>query len=205
MCRCLFGRLLACLFACVVILPASPALAEGGRMLFSFESSSASSTWRTVNDGVMGGRSVGRARINQDENLEFYGNLSLANNGGFASVRARGYQMSLKSGDTIVLRVKGDGRVYNLNLYTPNFRTAFSYRARFRTLKDKWGTVRIPLSDFRATSFGRTVGGQPRPDQVNGIGILLGDKNPGSFKLEVDWIKVESAASTNSSEAKQDG
>ena len=28
------------------------------------------------------------------------------------------------------------------------------------------------------------------PGAVNGLGILLGDKKPGPFELEVDWIKV---------------
>jgi hypothetical protein len=31
------------------------------------------------------------------------------------------------------------------------------------------------------------------PSQIGGIGILLGDKKAGAFKMEVDWIKVTSA------------
>ena len=28
------------------------------------------------------------------------------------------------------------------------------------------------------------------PSEVNGLGILLGDKKAGPFKLEVEWIKA---------------
>ena len=127
-------------------------------MLFSFETSDAAARWQTTNDGVMGGRSDGRFKINEDNNMEFFGTLSLENNGGFASVRSRGTNLGLERGESIVARVRGDGREYSLNLYTPTRRTAFSYRAKFSTRKDEWIEVRIPLEKFVATSFGRVVG-----------------------------------------------
>ena len=164
----------------------------GGRILFSFDNSDAAAQWQTTNDGVMGGRSDGRFRINEDRNMEFFGTLSLENNGGFASVRARGSNLGLEKGDSIVARVRGDGREYSLNLYTPSRRMAYSYRAKFRTQKDEWIEVRIPLDKFEATSFGRVVRNQPLdPSDVNGLGILLGDKKAGPFELEIDWIKVD--------------
>jgi hypothetical protein len=46
------------------------------------------------------------------------------------------------------------------------------------------------VDEFEATSFGRVVRGQLDPSQVNGLGILLGDKKAGPFRLEVEWIKV---------------
>ena len=46
--------------------------------------------WTIVNDGVMGGVSDGRFRITADQTMEFFGTLSLENNGGFASVRSSG-------------------------------------------------------------------------------------------------------------------
>ena len=64
------------------------------RILFKFDNPEAAKPWQTVNDGVMGGRSSGRFKINDDKNMEFFGTLSLENNGGFASVRARGEQSS---------------------------------------------------------------------------------------------------------------
>jgi len=182
------------LFAASVALLSSTVVAENrDRLLFSFDESEVAKQWQTVNDGVMGGRSDGRFRINEDKNMEFYGTLSLANNGGFASVRARGSQLQLGDGDAIVARVRGDGREYSLNLYTPTRRIAFSYRTKFKTKKDEWIEVRLPLDQFVATSFGRVLRNQSLdPAKVNGIGILLGDKKSGPFKLEIDWIKASS-------------
>ena len=174
--------------------PANIGMAEDKdkeRLLFTFDKPESAGSWRTTNDGVMGGRSDGRFKINKDKKMEFFGTLSLENNGGFASVRSRGSNLGLQNGDSIVVRVRGDGREYSLNLYTPSRRMAFSYRTKFKTRKDEWIDVRIPLDKFVATSFGRVIRSQVLdPGAVNGLGILLGDKKPGPFELEVDWIKV---------------
>jgi NADH dehydrogenase [ubiquinone] 1 alpha subcomplex assembly factor 1 len=170
--------------------------APNPRTLFSFNNPDSVRQWQAVNDGVMGGRSDGRFRINQYKNLEFFGNLSLANNGGFASVRSRGTSLNLKIGDSIVMKVRGDGREYTLNLYTPARRMAFSYRVTFSTTKGEWTEISVPLSKFVATSFGRVVSNVPlRPSQVSGIGVLLGDKKPGAFKLEIESVSVRSTGS----------
>ncbi len=60
--------------------------------------------------------------------IEFYGTLSLENNGGFASVRSRPKKLGIKSGDSIAARVRGDGREYNMNLYVPRDSGGYSYR-----------------------------------------------------------------------------
>jgi hypothetical protein len=39
--------------------------------------------WQIINDGVMGGMSEGRFKINTDQTADFWGNVSLENNGGF--------------------------------------------------------------------------------------------------------------------------
>jgi hypothetical protein len=28
------------------------------------------------------------------------------------------------------------------------------------------------------------------PGQINGLGVMLSDKNPGAFRLEIEWVKV---------------
>lgn len=183
----------ATLILSVLALAADAAASE--RTLFDFRAPDAARRWQAVNDNVMGGRSQGRFRMTDDRTMLFTGNLSLANNGGFASVRSRAENLNLSTGDTIVARVRGDGREYSFNLYPSRQRTAFSYRTSFRTKKDEWIEVRLPLTQFVATSFGRVVRNQPLdPAKVSGVGILLGDKKPGAFRLEVDWIKVRPAA-----------
>ena len=161
-------------------------------VLFDFSSPTAAAKWQAVNDGVMGGVSDGRFRITGRQTLEFFGTLSLENNGGFASVRSRPGELGLEAGDTLAVRVRGDGREYQVNLYTAERRTAFSYRAPLRTRAGEWVEVRIPLPGFLATSFGQVVrgAGPVDPAGVVSVGFLLADKLPGPFLLEVEWIRV---------------
>ena len=162
------------------------------RPLVDFTGPEAARRWQAVNDGVMGGVSDGRFRITDEETLEFFGTLSLENNGGFASVRTRPADLGLAAGDTIVVRVKGDGREYVLNLYPKTRRMAFSYRAPLPTRKDEWTEVSVPLADFIPTSFGRRVGGMGpvEPDEVDSLGFMLSDKQAGPFRMQVEWVRV---------------
>ena len=77
------------------------------RPLLDFAGPDAAQRWQAVNDGVMGGVSDGRFRMNPDRTMEFFGRLSLENNGGFASVRTKPTNFNIHAGDTLVVRVKG--------------------------------------------------------------------------------------------------
>jgi NADH dehydrogenase [ubiquinone] 1 alpha subcomplex assembly factor 1 len=144
--------------------------------LFDFTRTDARKEWQTVNDGVMGGVSEGKFKITDTKTLEFFGKLSLENNGGFASVRTRAKKIGLEKGDTLVAKVRGDGREYSLNLYLNKPLIAFSYRATVQTKNNEWIEVKLPLDKFQATSFGRPVrdAGPVDPQEVNGLGFLLG-------------------------------
>lgn len=159
-------------------------------VLFDFTKADAATEWQTVNDGVMGGVSEGNFKV-AAKRLEFFGALSLENNGGFTSVRTKPKKIGLENGDTLVALIRGDGREYSLNLYLDKPLMAFSYRAAVQTKKDIWIEVMVPLDKFEATSFGRVVkdAGTVNPSEVNAVGFLLGDKQAGPFKLEVAWIK----------------
>ena len=166
------------------------------RPLLDFASPDAAQKWQAVNDNVMGGVSDGRFRITADNTMEFSGRLSLENNGGFASVRTKPTNFNIHAGDTLVVRLKGDGREYVLNIYTKSRRMAFSYRAPLPTTKDEWTEVAVPLDEFIPTAFGNRVQGMGpvEPDQISSLGLMLSDKKPGPFKLEVDWVKITPAA-----------
>ena len=180
----------------LLILMGSFAMAEDKQeVLFDFSKPDAMKAWQTVNDGVMGGISEGKVRMTKDKTLEFFGNLSLENNGGFASTRTRAGKLDLSQYDALVSKVRGDGRTYYLNIHVPTRQIAFSYRAKFTTEKDKWQDIRIPLKDFKATSFGEEVSDAAPldPKNIQAIGFLLSDKKAGPFKLEVEWIKGSAA------------
>ena len=177
----------------LLILGSSVMAEDTPKTVFDFSGADAAKEWQTVNDGVMGGVSDGKFKITGTKTLEFYGTLSLENNGGFASVRSKAKKLGLEKGDVLVARVRGDGRDYSMNLYVPRPLVAFSYRAAVKTKMDEWIEVKLPLDKFEATSFGRVVkDARPLdPAEVNALGFLLGDKKAGPFKLEIEWIKVE--------------
>ncbi len=180
------------LAAILLVLSAQVTTEEALLPLFDFGGPEAAQQWQAVNDGVMGGVSDGRFKVTEEGTLEFFGTLSLENNGGFASVRTKPTDLAIKAGDVLVVRVKGDGRTYVLNIYTKSRRRAFSYRATLPTTRDEWTEVEIPLADFIPTAFGRRVQGmgQIEPMQINGLGFMLSDKKPGEFRMQVEWVKV---------------
>jgi monofunctional biosynthetic peptidoglycan transglycosylase len=161
--------------------------------LFEFTGADAAKDWQSVNDGVMGGVSEGKFKITDNKTLEFFGTLSLENNGGFASVRTKPRKLRLEKGDTVVAKVRGDGRAYSLNLYLDKPLVAFSYRAAVQTRKAEWIEVKLPLDTFEATSFGRVVtdAGPMDPKEVNALGFMVSDKKAGPFKMEIESIRVE--------------
>lgn len=164
--------------------------------LMDFSDASVARQWISVNDGVMGGISEGGFRITEGKTLEFSGNLSLENRGGFASIRTRPADLNLDGYDTIALRVKGDGRTYYLDLRISSARAAGSYRAPLKTQEDTWQEVRIPLKDFKYSAFGRSVTGVDplMANKIQSVGFTLADKQAGPFRLEVDWINAEKVA-----------
>ena len=87
-------------------------------------------------------------------------------------------------------RLRGDGRVYQLRLRTSDRFDGVAYRAEFRTEPGEWITVTLPLAEFEPSFRGYVVPDAPPvdPAAIRQIGFLLADKNPGPFKLEVDWI-----------------
>lgn len=146
-----------------------------------------------VNDAVMGGRSSGAAQVVAGK-LEFSGVLSLANNGGFSSVRSVGRAFDLSDAAAVVLRVLGDGRRYQLRLATAAHHRGIrvSYAAGFETTAGEWIEVRVPLASLLPTLRGSSLQGPPLDaSQVQEIGLLIADQREGAFTLAVDWIAAE--------------
>ena len=161
----------------LVMLASTTVAADDGRVVFDFSKPDAAKAWVNVNDGVMGGVSDGRFKITDNKTMEFYGKLSLENNGGFASVRSRPTKVNLNPGDSIAVRVRGDGREYSFNLYVPRDSGRYSFRQSFKTKKEEWIEVSLPLDKFVATFHGRAFPEQKLdPSKVNSVGFHLGDK-----------------------------
>ncbi|MEJ6603202.1 MAG: CIA30 family protein [Opitutaceae bacterium] len=160
--------------------------------LEDFTDGDVSLDWQIVNDSVMGGRSRSGLERVSDDVMRFRGQLSLENNGGFASVRASGRMPDLSAARAVSIRVKGDGRTYQLRLRTSDGWRTPDYSAAFTTTPGEWQTFVLPLKDFVAGWRGQTFRDAPPidPTAINSVGILLGDKKPGGFSIDIDWIKA---------------
>ncbi len=89
-------------------------------MLEDFRKGEVNLGWQIVNDTVMGGISSSRLDRVDDEIVRFSGQLRLENNGGFASMRSSSGVPNMAKANTIVIRVRGDGRRYQLRLRRGN-------------------------------------------------------------------------------------
>ncbi|MFZ9936227.1 MAG: CIA30 family protein [Luteolibacter sp.] len=148
--------------------------------------------WRVVDDGVMGGLSQGQHEIGKDGTLRFFGMLSLENNGGFSSLQSGNVKLDLGAAEGVILRVKGDGRSYQLRFSTDaRYRgREMSFQAAFPTSKGEWTEVRVPFARFSGTWRGQELPDKVfDPARILRIGLLLADKKPGPFELHVDWIR----------------
>lgn len=147
--------------------------------------------WRIVNDGVMGGRSSSTLRRDEETGAAvFEGALSLENNGGFASFRADTEEGALAGAARMLVRVKGDGRRYQLRLRPGHRYTGVAYTAGFDAPAGEWTTAELAIDDFEPTFRGRRPpdAGPLDSADVGQVGIMLADRQAGPFRLEIAWI-----------------
>jgi monofunctional biosynthetic peptidoglycan transglycosylase len=175
-----------------LVFPALPlnAADETMKPLISFDGAAAAPKWQPVNDGVMGGKSKGGPAI-KEGHLVFSGSLSLENNGGFSSVRTTDFSADLSDAKRMTLRIKGDGRTYQLRLSTDarHRGSRIAYSADFATRAGEWQEVEVVFDKLVPTHHGRTLEGPPIDlSQIREVGLLIGDKKAGPFRLEVDWM-----------------
>ena len=147
-------------------------------------------TWMVVNDDVMGGVSSGQLSSVDEGLVHFEGEISLENNGGFASIRSKPAELDFHQATEVRVRVRGDGRTWNLNLYRSDVRLrAGSYRVPLPTQDGEVTETVVPLTNFRAASFGRPVEGAPplhgHPERIDQVGFLLSAGRAGAFSLDV--------------------
>src|SRR5512135_332299 len=113
------------------------------KILFDFHTTTNTAAWQIVNDDVMGGVSASSFRLTNGVAV-FQGEVSLENNGGFASVRSLPASHPVAGCDTVVVRVRGDGRRYQLTARTDPSLDSAIYQCAFTTKKGEWGEHRLP-------------------------------------------------------------
>ncbi|MEM7699517.1 MAG: CIA30 family protein [Verrucomicrobiota bacterium] len=163
--------------------------------------------WSIVNDGVMGGLSEGNEQISEAGVLTFSGELSLENNGGFSLVESGPIERDLSNDLGILLKVKGDGREYQVRLESDALYRDMpvSFAGKFKTTKGKWHQVKVPFSEFRGGWRGRDLPEtELNPAVIRQIGIILADKQEGPFELQVEWIRTYGKGQGNARDSATD-
>lgn len=168
-------------------IPDSPA-----RLLVDFRRAAELQNWRTVLDGVMGGRSTGDCRLANGAMI-FEGELH-THGGGFSSVRRDTSDFALGTTEEvgIRIRVRGDGRSYSLRLRQPveSRDITASYGADFTAPSgERWHDVYLPYSSLMPTWRGRKLDlPSVALSHVDEIGIMIADGLDGPFRVEVAEI-----------------
>ncbi len=163
------------------------------KSIVSFENEESLKTWTSVNDEVMGGISKGGFTRSDQGTLIFRGEISLENNGGFASIRTKQSELDLSGTSALVVKARGDGRTYWIDLRVKGQMAASSYRAYLPTTAGEWKEIRVPLTEFNLQAFGRELSIKPLdPAAVTSFGFTLADKKAGTFELEIASVKATS-------------
>jgi len=184
--------------------PTSNAAAEPNRtaVIISFPDVSSVAAWRNVDDSVMGGVSASTSSwVSSGDRgaMEFTGDLSTDNNGGFASTLSRvdsDLGMRASGSRALGLRAFGDGRTYLLQLRAgPG--GADRWISRFTPpAGDNEGSganLELPLESFEPVNqFLRPVDPMAAfdPASITQIGIYVLDGQVGSFRLVLESISA---------------
>lgn len=143
--------------------------------------------WFPIDDVVMGGRSASSAVLSASGSLVFAGTVSLDDGGGFASIRCTPGSHDASCCRGILIRVRGDGKTYKLNLKTGPAFDDIQFQAAFTPAADAWEDVALPWPAFEPRHRGR-----PRPDaapldsaRIVTFGFLISDRQAGPFRLEI--------------------
>lgn len=163
-------------------------------LICRFDTPSSVLGWQPINDGVMGGVSSSQMRFDPAGHAVFAGEVSLLNNGGFASVRAPVRLGGLK---TTAYRITalGDGHTYKLNLRADSGFDGLSYQANFTPVNGQWSQTDLPLAEFSPTFRGRLLSNAPplQPALVTQIGLMISGRQAGRFCLLTKSIEAADA------------
>jgi len=149
-----------------------------------------SARWRVQDDVVMGGRSSGHVKVDDEGHVRFHGDVSLENNGGFSSIL---YDVSPAKPVTglvaFSLRLKGDGKAYTFRVKSAAG-DGFYHEKSFPT-NGKWETVTIPFASMSAMHHGEPVDVPNYAGQdVNKMQLLIGNGKPQSFEMLLDVVEA---------------
>ena len=160
------------------------------KTIYTFSSQTNIREWLIVNDGVMGGISKSSLVLTNAGHGRFSGHVSMANNGGFASIQLNKTIKLAEEKKFIVLRIKGDGKRYEFRL-KGNISQSQSYVQQFDT-SGEWENIKLEISKFYPQYRGRKLN-IPNFNfkNIEELSFLIANKQEEDFELLIDWIGLE--------------
>lgn len=159
-------------------------------IIYDFSETNPVEKWQIVNDGVMGGRSQSSLALTEKGHGKFSGQISLENNGGFASVRLLTDVDIQPNQNKVVLRLKGDGKIYQFRLKGSRNQRE-SYVHEFQT-NGEWQSIEMNINDFSPQFRGRKLD-MPnfKFSKIEEVRFLIGHKKEEKFELLIDSIAIK--------------
>ncbi|MBK6949240.1 MAG: CIA30 family protein [Haliscomenobacter sp.] len=159
-------------------------------MSYTFSTQTNIKEWRIVNDGVMGGISRSSLVLTDAGHGKFSGRVSLANNGGFASIQLNTTIKLSEEKKFIVLRVQGDGKRYEFRL-KGTISQSESYVHQFAT-SGEWENIKLAISEFYPQFRGRKLNiPNFNFESIEQLSFLIANKQEEDFELLIHWIGLE--------------
>ena len=166
------------------------AMSTNSLHLFDFSSSLDWSGWAIQNDVVMGGESSSDLSRSNEGNAVFTGDVSLSNNGGFASLHYQFMPKDIRGYESAVIHLKGDGKQYQFRIKA-GLNERASYIHTFNT-SGEWQTIEIPLNKMEPSYRGNKLD-QPNfnANQMQEVRFLIGNGKAENFRLEIDKLALQ--------------
>lgn len=157
--------------------------------IYNFTNPDHQNRWQSFDDWVMGGRSSSQMQFGE-QGAHFTGRISLAKNGGFASIQSSMPSLDLSDYTGISLNVLGDGKTYGFILRDDS-QTPLRYQASFKTKRDIWQTVYLPFDRFAPMAMCQalTVAPTLNRDKISAVGLIVSHQF-GDFSLHVKTIEA---------------
>lgn len=192
----LFKRVLSLGLLLIASFAYSKPVVTSGENMIDFTKPTEYQQWSATNDNVMGGISVGQL-IYDGNSSRFQGELSLANNGGFSSIKCPIESLTQEE-DEVELVFVGDGRTYQLRLMTWKDGSRINYKHDFTTIKDQQQKMVFYFNDFQAVFRGRLLNQAPElvAADIKQVGFLIADKQTLPFALNLIQMQFTTSQKT---------
>ena len=148
--------------------------------------------WLVISDNVMGG--ITQSKLEYTEtSLVLTGTISLANYGGFSSVKTRFKNIDLSEYKGLKIRYRSANQRFAFTLEDSRNWTQPNFKGDLPPTKDNaWSESTIYFKDFKEYQIGEPTGEKLYATSLKNIvrlGIITTEKKEGPFSLEVDYVE----------------